>query len=343
MPLQSGSSREVISANIKDMMAAGHKQSQAVAASLRKAGKSRKGYALGGAPGVPLGSAPGGGFNIGNAMNVGSPWSASGLGTFGGMRGVSDPTMRPPGGWDGGFSGKSIGSEPASTPSMPMSMQPYGHIAPLPASMGMGLGRQGGGMVPWFARNEARGMMHTGPIHSLVPGRTDKISMKVPGGSYVLPADYISHLGQNNTNAGMAKANLMFGKTGPFGAPITKIAQGRGAIRAPPAPRLSTHTAASGMSKMPVPFTTSAGHKQSFTPATPFGSATGGGLYQGGTPEGDPVDVMIAGGEFILHPDIVRNIGGGNIEHGHQILDEHVMDMRKKHIQTLTKLPRPAK
>jgi hypothetical protein len=42
MPLQKGSSQEVISSNIKEMMASGHPQKQAVAAALNTAGKSRK-------------------------------------------------------------------------------------------------------------------------------------------------------------------------------------------------------------------------------------------------------------------------------------------------------------
>ncbi len=42
MPLQKGSSRQAVSANIRTEMAAGKPQKQAVAIALRKAGKSRK-------------------------------------------------------------------------------------------------------------------------------------------------------------------------------------------------------------------------------------------------------------------------------------------------------------
>ena len=42
MPLKSGSSRKVVSENIRREMHAGKPQKQAVAISLRKAGKSRK-------------------------------------------------------------------------------------------------------------------------------------------------------------------------------------------------------------------------------------------------------------------------------------------------------------
>lgn len=42
VPLKSGKSKKTVSSNIKEMMASGYPQKQAVAASLRKAGKSRK-------------------------------------------------------------------------------------------------------------------------------------------------------------------------------------------------------------------------------------------------------------------------------------------------------------
>ena len=42
MPLKKGSSKKVISGNIKEMMKAGHKKSQAVAASLSNAKKPKK-------------------------------------------------------------------------------------------------------------------------------------------------------------------------------------------------------------------------------------------------------------------------------------------------------------
>ena len=41
MPLLKGSSKETVSENIREMMHSGHKQDQAVAASMRMAGKSK--------------------------------------------------------------------------------------------------------------------------------------------------------------------------------------------------------------------------------------------------------------------------------------------------------------
>jgi hypothetical protein len=50
----------------------------------------------------------------------------------------------------------------------------------------------GGGMYnPYSMKNVERQVMHTGPIMSSVPGRTDKHAMNVPSGSYVVPADVV--------------------------------------------------------------------------------------------------------------------------------------------------------
>lgn len=52
--------------------------------------------------------------------------------------------------------------------------------------------------------------IHAGPLHSTVPGRTDHLPITVAAGSFVLPADIVSSLGEGNTNAGMEAVSKMF-------------------------------------------------------------------------------------------------------------------------------------
>ena len=51
---------------------------------------------------------------------------------------------------------------------------------------------------------------HVGPIHSPVAGRTDHLPMHVPSGSYVIPADIVSAMGEGNTMAGFKVVRQMF-------------------------------------------------------------------------------------------------------------------------------------
>jgi hypothetical protein len=159
-----------------------------------------------------------------------------------------------------------------------------------------------GGMpqMPWFARNEARGLVHSGPIMSAVPGRTDRHNMNLASGSYVMPAAAVSHLGQSNTMAGMKILDNMFGAKPP--------AMGPGAPRPP--------------RMMGIP-----GDK---------GGARGEGT-------GTPVPVVTAGGEYVISPDQVAKLGGGDLKHGHKILDAWVMKLHKDAARTIKKLPPPAK
>lgn len=63
---------------------------------------------------------------------------------------------------------------------------------------------------PHAPKIKATTKLHTGPIHSSVAGRTDHLPMSVPSGSYVLTADSVSHLGENNTIAGFKNVRRMF-------------------------------------------------------------------------------------------------------------------------------------
>ena len=173
----------------------------------------------------------------------------------------------------------------------------------------------GGPQAPWQVKAEARGMMHTGPINSVVPGRTDNHKMSVPGGAYVFTADHVSHLGQNNTNAGQAVLSHMFGQSGPYG-----MGHDMGIKHGPGAP----HPPALG--KIP---------------------ADAGGS-RGTANVGKPVDVMTAGGEFVATPEnvlaVARRFGHpGDMKMGHAILDAWQKIERERHVKTLKRLPGPAK
>lgn len=77
--------------------------------------------------------------------------------------------------------------------------------------------KAGGGPLKKSQMPQQVSQLHVGPIHSPVAGRTDHLPMHVPSGSYVLPADIVSSLGEGNTMAGYRAVRLMFQKA-PYGA-----------------------------------------------------------------------------------------------------------------------------
>lgn len=96
-------------------------------------------------------------------------------------------------------------------------------------------GRATGGPAPEEMRRGGSIKTHVGPIHSAVAGRTDHLPMHVPSGSYVIPADIISAMGEGNTMAGFRVAKDIFtmpsyvrsGKL-PYGASMPRKAAGGG-------------------------------------------------------------------------------------------------------------------
>jgi len=137
-------------------------------------------------------------------------------------------------------------------------------------------------------------------------GRADNVHTGAPPGSYVLPADIIAGLGDGNNLAGAHIAELMFG-TAPFGISMPRGGGGRG-LPSPPAPS----------------------------------QVADGGMVQ---PEGDDrvAPVLLSDGEYVIDPETVRKIGGGDMKRGHRILDAFVLTERRKHIRKLKKLPGPVK
>lgn len=140
-----------------------------------------------------------------------------------------------------------------------------------------------------------------GLIDSSIPGRSDHIPMKVPPGSYVLPADIPSALGQGNTKAGSEILSKMFTHSAYGLKPMTQKAHG-------------------------------------FQYPRPIGRKHA----EGGATE-DDAHIIAAGGEYIIHPDVVKEVGHGDVAKGHKVLDKFVLHTRKQHIKTLKGLKGPKK
>jgi len=62
------------------------------------------------------------------------------------------------------------------------------------------------------SHGNGRNIIHTGPIHSPVAGRTDHLPMHVPAGAYVIPAEEVAYLGEGNTLSGFKNITEMISK-----------------------------------------------------------------------------------------------------------------------------------
>ena len=192
-----------------------------------------------------------------------------------------------------------------------------------------------GGSLGFHAAG-SRIRLHTGPIHSAVAGRTDHLPMHVPHGAYVLPADIVSGMGQGNTVAGFKIAKQLpsifsasfygqekAGAGKPYGGSFygrSKAGEG-------------TPYGGEGL-----PYHGPSPKKASGGPAD-VSSDDG----SGGQGNGEGVPIVAAGGEHVYHPDEVRKIGNGDVDRGHKILDEFVVNYRDHLRQTLKALPGPKK
>lgn len=145
--------------------------------------------------------------------------------------------------------------------------------------------------------------LHVGPIRSPVAGRTDHLNMHVKSGSYVIPADIISAMGEGNTEAGFEYAKSIFEQ--PF----------YGASK----PGAGVPYVGGGL---------------------PYGAASPR-KAEGG--EVESVPIVAAGGEYVIDPQDVVRIGRGSMDDGHKILDHFVNRTRSRTIKTLKNLPGPKK
>lgn len=178
--------------------------------------------------------------------------------------------------------------------------------------------RASGGMtVTNTEPSPVSGKVHHGAIRSTVAGRTDHLPIHVPAGAYVIPADIISGMGEGNTDAGFKIAKSIF-SVPLYGSSAQAQAYGAGPTPYGENPKQPYGQALKEPYGMPMP-----------TKA------------EGGETEAAPI--VAAGGEYVIHPDDVRRIGGGDMDAGHRELDRFVKMYRKHLIDTLKKLPGPKK
>ena len=77
-------------------------------------------------------------------------------------------------------------------------------------------------------------------------------------------------------------------------------------------------------------------------PSAPYGQSMPGKAEGGATSE-PSVEIVAAGGEYVIPPEDVTWLGDGDIDHGHKTLDEFVNKFRAKTVKVLRKLPGPKK
>lgn len=181
---------------------------------------------------------------------------------------------------------------------------------------------------PWWERAEARqiGDKPYGFSVGSGGGRTDRNNVNVASGSYVLPADVVSGLGEGNSLAGAAAWDKILHSL-PYGIHAAAAHRGMG----PPHPP-------SGLS--------------------PPGQGSPPGIAKGGTaPAGTDTDgevpIQAADGEIIVHPDDVKRFGIAYmpdgmmrtpdtlVKYGHSVLDEFVKVQRGRNIKAQEELPGP--
>ena len=174
-------------------------------------------------------------------------------------------------------------------------------------------------------------------INSSVAGRSDRIPMRARTGSFVIPADVVSGLGEGNTMAGakMWGQLLTHSVTGAAAAgmrkgaaPALKGGIGRGSVsgpgsRVPPPPK----AAIAPPQKVPYQ------NLPVSSKGLPHGFADGGALWQHAVEpsmDDDTTPIVTAGGEMIVDPEIITALGGGDFKVGTDILCKSIEGVRKQ-------------
>jgi hypothetical protein len=226
-------------------------------------------------------------------------------------------------------------------------------------------GHAEGGSAPAAPAGPKGPMLHVGPIHSAVAGRTDHLPMHVPSGSYVLPADIVSAHGEGNSMAGYKVMRRVFGGTpyagkkepyghsggpyskgaapydqgdGPYGA---KLAAGGFAVREVKTGKIVVDNEGRGCTREHLTDLLMPSWRGDECAGRPHTYEIVELKSRGAGGKTDGVPIIAAGGEYVLSPEQVRRVGGGDLDAGHKVLDEFVKRSRKELIKTLVKLPGP--
>ncbi len=151
----------------------------------------------------------------------------------------------------------------------------------------------------------------SGMLDSSIPGRTDKLPISVKSGSYVIPADTVSGLGEGNTMGGNKVIQHMLHQARVKSMGMPKMPKLPGSIKMP-----SAKLRMRGAKTLPL-----------------------ASMADGGVPRHIPI--IAAGGEFVVPPEDVANIGGGDLDKGHNALDKFVLKTRRELRQKLGRLKPP--
>lgn len=70
-------------------------------------------------------------------------------------------------------------------------------------------------------------------------------------------------------------------------------------------------------------------------------AARGANIDDGAPVKGEGVEIIAAGGEGVIHPEVVSVLGDGDVKKGHRLLDDIVLSVRKQTAKRLSSLPGP--